>query len=326
MGWVSDELSNFEDSVRDVGRKFEDEVVEDVFGGYEGVAAAIAAPFVAPMVAPTLGSIGSGLGSAVTGGISGLGSLGSSALSGLGALGSSALGGLQALGGAALGGLDALGGFGGLLGGPPGGAGGLGGGGGLLGLLTDYYAGESSKDAVRDASRIQAAMFERGITSAEDAQARLEAGLEPFAAMGRGNIPGLQQQIGQSSQLTPDILQSPLLKSLQDDVTRRVFANQAARGRAGGTETAIALQNALVPQAINFGLSQQDLRQRDIDNLFRSVGVGQSSAAQTGVSGLTTAANVGNLSGQMGSALAFDPLGRAQARNQQFGGLQSFLT
>lgn len=420
MGWVSDELSNLEDEVKDVGRRFEDEVIDDVFGGYEGAAAAVAAPFVLPAALPALASAGGTLASGAGTALGALGSLGSSALGGLGSLGGAALGGLGGLGGLAQTGLSALGGLGG-------GQGGLG---GLLGLATDYYTGDQTKDAIREASQLQAQMFERGITSAEDAQRRFESGLAPFTQFGaqalsplageigfslgqptRGRMaadfPGVgpirarqgvaQQQAGlqapvnplleqasemaqvapgnqllqragdlsmQGSQqfLSPEILNNPLLQALQSDVTNRLMANQAARGKLGSGGTAEALQQALVPQAIQFGLqqaglqqqdisnlaglgatqadltqrqlgnlqglgaTQEDLRQRGIENLFRSAGIGQASAAQTGLSGVDTAATVGRLSGQLGGALAFDPLGRAQARNQQLGGLQSFLT
>lgn len=366
MGWVSDELSNFEDEVKDVGRRFEDEVVEDVFGGWENVAAAVAAPFVLPAALPALTSAGSAL-------MSGAGT----AASALGSLGSSALGGLSSLGGAALTGLSALGGLGGGQGGQGGqgglgelgsllglaGGGGQGGFGDLIGLASDYYTGDQTKDAIREASELQAQMFERGITSAEAAQARLEAGLSPFTQFGVQALEPLAAQTSQQKPLSPllqrasdlstqgsqqflspEILENPLLKALQSDVTNRLMANQAARGKLGSGGTAKALQEALVPQAIQFGLqqaglqqqditnlqglgaTQEDLRQRGIENLFRSAGIGQASAAQTGLSGVDTAATVGRLSGQLGGALAFDPLGRAQARNQQLGGLQSFLT
>ena len=353
MGWVSDELSNLEDEVKDVGRRFEDEVIEDVFGGYEGAVATAAAPFVLPAALPALSSAGGALASGAGTALGALGSVGSSALGGLSSLGGAALGGLGGLGGLAQTGLSALGGLGG-------GQGGLG---GLLGLATDYYTGDQTKDAIREASELQAQMFERGITSAEAAQARLEAGLSPFTQFGAQALEPLAAQTGQQRPLnpllqrasdlsmqgsqqflSPEVLNNPLLQALQSDVTNRLMANQAARGKLGSGGTAKALQEALVPQAIQFGLqqaglqqqdianlqglgaTQEDLRQRGIENLFRSAGIGQASAAQTGLSGVDTAATVGRLSGQLGGALAFDPLGRAQARNQQLGGLQSFLT
>lgn len=368
MGWVSDELSNLEDSVKDVGRRFEDEVVEDVFGGWEGAAAAVAAPFVLPAALPALTSAGGALMSGAGTAAGALGSLGSSALGGLSSLGGAALGGL---GGLAQTGLSALGGLGGGQGGLGGlgsllglaGGGGQGGFGDLIGLAADYYTGDQTKDAIREASQLQAQMYERGITSAEEAQRRFETGLAPFTQFGVQALEPLAAQTSQQKPLnpllqrasdlsmqgsqqflSPEILENPLLKALQSDVTNRLMANQAARGKLGSGGTAKALQEALVPQAIQFGLqqaglqqqdianlqalgaTQEDLGQRGIENLFRSAGIGQASAAQTGLSGVDTAATVGRLSGQLGGALAFDPLGRAQARNQQIGGLQSFLT
>ena len=353
---VKREASNLEDEVRSLGRSFEEEIVEDLYGGWERYTAAplvaAGAAYALPAIAAGAGSVGSGLMAAGQSAMSGLGSLGSGALAGLEAAGVPGIGEIASFFGAQ-GGIPGLGGEqGGLLGGL----------GNLIGLASDYYTGDKTKDAVREASQLQAQMYERGIASAEAAQARLEAGLAPFAQFGVQALEPLAAQTSQEKPLnpllqrasdlsmqgsqqflSPEILENPLLKALQSDVTNRLMANQAARGKLGSGGTAKALQEALVPQAIQFGLqqaglqqqdianlqalgaTQEDLGQRGIENLFRSAGIGQASAAQTGLSGVDTASTVGGLSGQLGGALAFDPLGRAQARNQQIGGLQSFL-
>jgi len=83
-------------------------------------------------------------------------------------------------------------------------------------------------------------------------------------------------------------LQNPLLKAMQDDVTRRLMANQAARGKLGSGGTAEALQQRLVPQALQFGLQMNELQRQDIADRARLGGtqVGLQQAAMLGREGL----------------------------------------
>ena len=69
--------------------------------------------------------------------------------------------------------------------------------------------------------------------------------------------------------MSPEILQNPLLRAMQEDVTRRLMANQAARGKLGSGGTAEALQQRLVPQAIEFGLQLNELQRQDIADRAR---------------------------------------------------------
>lgn len=162
---------------------------------------------------------------------------------------------------------------------------------------------------------------------------------------------------GSEQFLSPEILENPLLKALQSDVQKRLFANQAARGKLGTGGTAEALQEALVPQAIQFGLQraalqqqdisnlgrfgfgqedltqrqianlqslglgQEDIRQRGIENLFRAAGIGQSSAAQTGVTGANIASNIGQLGLAAGEAERVGRLSEGFGTTAQLGGL-----
>jgi hypothetical protein len=83
-------------------------------------------------------------------------------------------------------------------------------------------------------------------------------------------------------------LQNPLLKAMQDDVTRRLMANQAARGKLGSGGTAEALQQRLVPQALQFGMQMNELQRQDIADRARLGGtqVGLQQAAMMGREGL----------------------------------------
>ena len=53
---------------------------------------------------------------------------------------------------------------------------------------------------------------------------------DPFREAGAEGISPLLAQLGITGP-APDPMQSPLIRSLQEDVTRRIFANQAARGK-----------------------------------------------------------------------------------------------
>lgn len=91
-----------------------------------------------------------------------------------------------------------------------------------------------------------------------------------------------------SQAMSPQILQNPLLQAMQADVTRRLMANQAARGKLGSGGTAEALQERLVPQAIQFGLQMDQLNRQDIADRARlgGVQVGLQEAAMSGREGL----------------------------------------
>lgn len=122
-----------------------------------------------------------------------------------------------------------------------------------------------------------------------------------------------------------EILQNPLLQAIQGDVTNRLMANQAARGKLGSGGTALALQSALAPTALNLGLTQQAReqaqQQQNIDNLFRLFGSGVNVAAGQGSVGTGAASGIGNALQEGGLAQAQGALGRAQAITGGLGGL-----
>ena len=123
-----------------------------------------------------------------------------------------------------------------------------------------------------------------------------------------------------------EILENPLLKAIQDDVQRRVFAGQASRRRIAPTETAVALQNALMPTALNLGLTQQAReqaqQQQNISNLMGLFGMGGNIAAGQGQVGTTAAGGIGSALQAGGAAQAGGALGQAQAIG---GGLTSLF-
>lgn len=93
-----------------------------------------------------------------------------------------------------------------------------------------------------------------------------------------------------------EMLQNPLLRAIQDDVADRLMANRAARGKLGSGGTALALQSALAPTALNLGITQQAReqaqQQQNIDNLFRLFGMGTNTAAGQGQAGLSASSGI----------------------------------
>jgi hypothetical protein len=122
-----------------------------------------------------------------------------------------------------------------------------------------------------------------------------------------------------------EMFQNPLLRAIQDDVTNRLFANRAARGKLGSGGTALALQDALAPTALNLGLTQQTRQlgqqQQNIDNLFRLFGMGANVAAGQGSAGIGASSGIGNALLAGGTAQAGGALGQGQAISQGLGGL-----
>lgn len=167
-------------------------------------------------------------------------------------------------------------------------------------------------------------------------QQPLTAQPAPFQSRAEGLLGGtentlLQQAIG-LRQDGSQILKNPLLQALQEDVQKRVLANQAARGRLGSGSTLESLQRALIPQALAFreqeisgltglGTTIEDLRQREVGNLFQAAGIGGNAAARQGQAGITAAGNIGSLQTFGGQAQALGGLGAAQARQSQIGNL-----
>jgi hypothetical protein len=104
-----------------------------------------------------------------------------------------------------------------------------------------------------------------------------------------------------------EVLDNPLLKAISEDVGRRVFANQAARGKLGSGSTLEALQDRLAPTAIG-------LRQQQIDNLMNLFTLGSNVAAGQGSAGISGASGIGSAlqAGAAGQSQALLNAGQAQ--------------
>jgi hypothetical protein len=173
----------------------------------------------------------------------------------------------------------------------------------LTGAINDI-TGRSAEEAARRAAGLQEDAGQRAITVAEEAQRRLEESLAPFAgALGTDLLPQAQGLFGPTAGAS--IAQDPALQALLDESQRRIQASQAAQGRPAG-ETDVLLQDA-------FLRTGSDLLSRQRSDLLSALGVGQASAAQTGVSGINTAGRTGDLLTQIANAQAAGQVGAAQA-------------
>lgn len=319
--------------IKEAGKRIDDELFDDVLGGtplgkdYDStnledqlkVAAAIFAAPYAASAAATAGSaamgglqtIGSGLAGLMPGGGYGAGGMGPAQLT----LGDRVMMGLKGMGGmfgGQGGGFD----IGGLLGGGQQGGFNLGGllGGGqggfnvgdLVSGLGQAYATDQQVSAEKEAAQLQYQAAQDAAQLQRDALASYERRTDPFREMGVSTITPLAQAVQRGS--------NPLFDALEQDVTRRVFANQAARGKLGSGETPGNLATALAPMR----LEQQ---QRDISNLFDVTRLGANIATGQGTAGMTSAGNVGQALGAGAGALAQGRLGRADAIGSGLGEL-----
>jgi len=171
----------------------------------------------------------------------------------------------------------------------------------------------------------------QGWTLTDPTQQSTQGGEQDFSAID-AEIAQLEQELAGMPQITQgqqyqapgvpelpgsEMFQNPLLRAIQDDVTKRLFANRAARGKLGSGGTALALQDALAPTALNLGLTQQTRQlgqqQQNIDNLFRLFGMGANVAAGQGSAGIGASSGIGNALLAGGTAQAGGALGQAAA-------------
>lgn len=187
---------------------------------------------------------------------------------------------------------------------------------------------KAQSDAAKRAANAQVQASEAGIEERKEALERQLGITQPFREAGESVILPLFRALGleQGQDFQPsgaqglpgrEILDNPLLKAIQDDVTERVFSNRAARGILGSGGTPDALFSSLAPTALNFGLQLQDReqfqRQQQIQNLFNLLGLGANAATGQGTAIQQTGQGVSGLLQNQGLARAGGALGRGNA-------------
>jgi hypothetical protein len=191
-----------------------------------------------------------------------------------------------------------------------------------LGATGSALAGRKQAKAAEKAAGSQTQAAQEAAQVQREALESFVQRTEPFRAAGAQAAAPLAADVLRGPQLPgPELLQNPLLQAIQEDVTRRVFANQAARGRLGGMETALELQSALAPTVLNLGLG---LQQQRTANLFDLTRLGSNVAAGQGTAGLSTAGGIGQALQAGGAAQAAGALGRGQAISGALGDIAGF--
>ena len=202
---------------------------------------------------------------------------------------------------------------------------------GFVNDVLDPFTGGGADKAAKDAARAGRAAGREARDVTEAAQFRLEEGLQPFTdfgvSQGIDQLPGSFGQL-QSAISDPSsaVLNNPFFQALSADQDQRLLASRAARGKvgSGGTDDALERQQLLLGNQF----AQQNIGniQGQIQNQFNAAQVGQSSAAQVGVSGLNTANQVGGIIGNMGNVTAAGIIGRDAAKTQGANNLLSLAT
>lgn len=212
-----------------------------------------------------------------------------------------------------------------------------------MGFVRDL-TGSSAKKAASRAAGKQEAMGREAIELQRETRDLMREDLAPFRDIYTPEIG--QQLTGLATQgadfsgiqaLQPfDPMQDQSFRALADEASRRVFSNQAARGKLGSGGTAEALQNQLVglgegmraqraaEQAQQFGQQMQLAtvpQQQQFNQLMNLAGIGQSAAAGQASAAGTAGTNISELLTGIGNAQAAGLVGGAQAKSQALGGL-----
>lgn len=177
----------------------------------------------------------------------------------------------------------------------------------------------NSRKAAQRATDAQTMMQQKAIDQQMAGFDYAEEKLSPFAQFGVNQLGAFETALSQQAPGAEYALQNPLLQAMQEDVTRRLMANQAAKGKLGSGSTATSLQSALIPMALDFRQQEISNRQQNLNNLFSAAQFGSGFASDLANSRMNLASNIGNLQTGQGQAMAQGKYGEATARNQMLG-------
>ena len=192
-----------------------------------------------------------------------------------------------------------------------------------IGAAGSIIAGNKSAKAAKSAASTQAAATREATAAQERALQQTRQDLQPFRQVGEGQIDPLTGLVDQQQQLATDpqaqlnfVQDNPFFNALADESQRRIFQNQAARGKVGSGETAEALQNSILLLGNDLINQQLDRSQQVFGNRLGITQLGANAAARQGQAALSTGTNIANLTTQRGNALAAGQVGAANARTQ----------
>jgi len=185
----------------------------------------------------------------------------------------------------------------------------------FLGKIAELFGLSDGGDAARQASQLQSASADKAIDLTRESRDIARKDLQPFTEAGTKTLPGLTSLIEDPNAKKAFVENNPFFKAQADESQRRLFNNQAARGKVGSGGTAEALQNSLL-------LLGNDLVNENIGQRFNLASLGQSSAA--GQANITQSAGAqgSNLLTQQGNVQASGVIG---AENARVGGVNALL-
>jgi hypothetical protein len=201
---------------------------------------------------------------------------------------------------------------------------------GGAGIATGIYSANKAAGAADNAARLQSNSAQAGIDEGRRQFDAIQKLLSPFVTAGTGALSGQQDLLGQNGPSAQQaaiagIQSSPQFQALTQQGEEAILANASATGglRGGNVHGSLA---QFRPQLLAQLIDQQYQRLGGLTQ------VGQASAAGVGSAGMQTGANVAQLLGQQGAALAGGALasGRADAAgassitNSIFSGLGAF--
>lgn len=185
----------------------------------------------------------------------------------------------------------------------------------------DNITGASQADAAQEAGQLQYQATQQGIANQQAAQQQMREDLMPFTQFGTGMIGGAQQAYDQSAGLFgpnagEQVMNNPMFQAIQGQVQNDILSNQAVRGRLGTGETPMFMQDAALRTGFDILGSERNAALQNRASMMQALGLGQSSVAQVGQSGMASAGNIANLLGQGANAQAGGIMGAANAGAQ----------
>lgn len=173
----------------------------------------------------------------------------------------------------------------------------------------DFSGGRAGQAAAESAAAAQVQSTRIATEEQRAAREQARADLAPFAEAGAGQLGSLTSLINDPNAQRDFVSNNPFFKSLADDAQRRLFSNQAARGKIGSGGTSEALQNSLL-------LLGNDLLGKNINQRFNLATLGSNAAAGQATATLGAGNNISELAVGSGNAQAAGIIGANNAAQQ----------
>ena len=177
-------------------------------------------------------------------------------------------------------------------------------------VVGSVISADAAGDAASSSARAQMSAGERAIAEQRRAAEEGLGFLEPFGALGQRGI-DLSGFLG-DPQAQFDFLQNnPLFDLALQNANQQTQASSAARGRASAGDTLAQLSN-------NVLLSSQPLIDRQRQDIFGLLGIGQNTAQAQANTALGVGSNISNLQTGIGAAQAGGIVGQSNAEQAGF--------